>query len=104
MHGPRRAGSVRPTGCSRTCAPRPAAPWRTEPPKPSRPSSQNVRTLLQSVVRMRDRAVVGYEALSRGPQGSALEQSDRLFAAAAAGACGRTVDMELHCLALNLGP
>lgn len=65
-----------------------------------------MRTLLQSVVRMRDRAVVGYEALSRGPQGSALEQSDRLFAAAAAaaGACGRTVDMELHCLALNLGP
>ncbi|GAO24412.1 hypothetical protein HF896_15890 [Alicycliphilus denitrificans] len=61
-----------------------------------------MRTLLQSVVRMRDRAVVGYEALSRGPQGSALEQSDRLFAAA--GACGRTVDMELHCLALNLGP
>lgn len=53
---------------------------------------------------MRDRAVVCYEALSRGPQGSALEQSDRLFAAAAAGACGRTVDMELHCLALNLGP
>jgi EAL domain-containing protein (putative c-di-GMP-specific phosphodiesterase class I) len=61
---------------------------------------QNVRTLLQPIVRMRDRAVVGYEALSRGPQGSVLEQPDRLFAAA--GACGRTVDMELHCAALAL--
>lgn len=61
---------------------------------------QGVRTLLQPIVRMRDRAVVGYEALSRGPQGSVLEQPDRLFAAA--GACGRTLDMELHCAALAL--
>lgn len=80
---------------------------------------QPVRTLLQPIVRMSDRSVVGYEALSRGPQGSALEQPDRLFAAASA--CNRTLDMELHCatlalqrtrgrlppghfLALNLGP
>lgn len=61
---------------------------------------QGVRTLLQPIVRMRDRAVVGYEALSRGPQGSALEPPDRLFAAASA--CGRTLDMELHCAALAL--
>lgn len=59
-----------------------------------------VRTLLQPIVRMSDRAVLGYEALSRGPRGSALERPDLLFDAAHA--AGRTVDMELLCAELAL--
>lgn len=61
---------------------------------------QAMRTLLQPIVHLHDRAIVGYEALSRGPQGSVLEAPDRLFAAASA--CGRTLDMELHSAALAL--
>lgn len=61
---------------------------------------QGMRTLLQPIVRLHDQTVVGYEALSRGPQGSVLESPDRLFAAASA--CGRTLDMELHSAALAL--
>ena len=59
-----------------------------------------MRTLLQPIVRLHDRTIVGYEALSRGPQGSVLEAPDRLFAAASA--CGRTLDMELHSATLAL--
>ncbi|MBA2740366.1 MAG: EAL domain-containing protein [Nocardioidaceae bacterium] len=43
---------------------------------------QSVRTVYQPVVELYTGVVVGYEALSRGPQGSALEQPDQLFAAA----------------------
>ncbi|MBN9426435.1 MAG: EAL domain-containing protein [Burkholderiales bacterium] len=59
-----------------------------------------VRTFLQPLVRMSDRRVIGYEALSRGPQGSPLEQPDMLFNAAALG--GKTVEMELLCARLAL--
>ena len=59
-----------------------------------------VHTLLQPLVRMSDRRVIGYEALSRGPQGSPLEQPGMLFDAAALG--GRTVEMELLCARLAL--
>ncbi len=58
------------------------------------------RTLLQPIVRMRDRAVLGYEALSRGPAGSPLERPDLLFDAAHA--AGRTVEMKLLCAELAL--
>ena len=61
---------------------------------------QGMRTLLQPIVRLHDRAIVGFEALSRGPQSSVLESPDRLFAAASA--CGRTLDMELHSATLAL--
>jgi EAL domain-containing protein (putative c-di-GMP-specific phosphodiesterase class I) len=61
---------------------------------------RRIRTLLQPIVRVGDRAVVGFEALSRGPKGSPLETLDRLFDAAHA--AGRTVDAELLCAELAL--
>lgn len=63
-------------------------------------AERSVRTLLQPIVRMRDRAVVGYEALTRGPRGSPLERPDCLFDAAHANAC--PVEMELLCAELAL--
>lgn len=47
-------------------------------------ANRHIRTLFQPIVSLTDSAVIGYEALSRGPAGSPLEQPDRLFAAAAA--------------------
>lgn len=41
-----------------------------------------VRTVFQPIVELANGAVVGYEALSRGPEGSALERPDVLFDAA----------------------
>jgi EAL domain-containing protein (putative c-di-GMP-specific phosphodiesterase class I) len=60
----------------------------------------SIRTLLQPIVRLSDRMVVGYEALSRGPAGSPLERPDLLFDAAHA--AGRTVEVELLCAELAL--
>jgi EAL domain-containing protein (putative c-di-GMP-specific phosphodiesterase class I) len=59
-----------------------------------------IQTFLQPIVRVSDRAVVGFEALSRGPQGSPVERPDKLFDAAYA--AGRTVDAELLCAELAL--
>jgi EAL domain-containing protein (putative c-di-GMP-specific phosphodiesterase class I) len=63
-------------------------------------ASREIQTYLQPIVRLADRAVVGYEALSRGPQGSALERPDRLFAAAHL--AGRSRELELLCAELAL--
>jgi EAL domain-containing protein (putative c-di-GMP-specific phosphodiesterase class I) len=63
-------------------------------------ADRSIRTMLQPIVRVSDRAVVGFEALSRGPQGSPLERPDKLFDAAYA--AGRTVDAELLCAELAL--
>lgn len=63
-------------------------------------AQRSVRTVLQPIVRMRDRTVVGYEALSRGPQHSPFERPDYLFEAAHA--AGRTVELELLCAELAL--
>lgn len=41
-----------------------------------------VRSVYQPIVHLATGAVVGYEALARGPQGSPLERPDRLFEAA----------------------
>ena len=41
-----------------------------------------LRTLFQPIVELESRSVVAYEALTRGPLGSMLEQPDALFAAA----------------------
>ncbi|HLI60012.1 MAG TPA: EAL domain-containing protein [Solirubrobacteraceae bacterium] len=41
-----------------------------------------IRPIFQPIVSLDDDAVVAYEALARGPRGSALERPDRLFAAA----------------------
>ncbi len=55
-----------------------------------------IRTLLQPIVALRSGRVMGYEALSRGPAGSPLEQPDRLFGAA------REAELELLCARLAL--
>jgi EAL domain-containing protein (putative c-di-GMP-specific phosphodiesterase class I) len=46
-------------------------------------ASGGARAAYQSVVRLPGRRVVGYEALARGPRGSALEMPGALFGAAA---------------------
>jgi diguanylate cyclase (GGDEF)-like protein/PAS domain S-box-containing protein len=45
-------------------------------------ASQAVTALFQPIVEIESAAVVAYEALARGPEGSTLQQPDRLFAAA----------------------
>lgn len=62
--------------------------------------SRCVRTLLQPIVSLRDGRVLGYEALSRGPEGSALEYPDQLFGAARR--VGEELRLELLCADLAL--
>ncbi len=40
---------------------------------------REIQTLVQPILRLEDMAVVGYEALSRGPEGSEFEHPDSLF-------------------------
>jgi EAL domain-containing protein (putative c-di-GMP-specific phosphodiesterase class I) len=54
-----------------------------------------IRTVLQPIVTVAERRVVGVEALSRGPLNSAYERADLLFGAA--GRCGLTEALELAC-------
>jgi diguanylate cyclase (GGDEF)-like protein len=54
-----------------------------------------LRISLQPIVRLADGTVFGYEALSRGPAGSALEAPAALFAAARA--ANLEVDLDLAC-------
>jgi EAL domain-containing protein (putative c-di-GMP-specific phosphodiesterase class I) len=61
---------------------------------------QMLRTVFQPIVRVHDGRVVGVEALSRGPVGSAFESADQLFGAAAR--CGLTHELELTCAAQAL--
>jgi EAL domain-containing protein (putative c-di-GMP-specific phosphodiesterase class I) len=56
-----------------------------------------IRAVFQPIVAFDTGAVVAYEALARGPEGSPLERPDRLFAAAAA--AGRTVELDWACRA-----
>lgn len=44
--------------------------------------AEDVRTLVHPVLDLGDFSVVGYEALSRGPEGGEFERPDKLFAAA----------------------
>jgi EAL domain-containing protein (putative c-di-GMP-specific phosphodiesterase class I) len=53
--------------------------------------------VLQPIVTVAGRRVVGVEALSRGPVNSAYERADHLFGAA--GRCGLTEALELACAA-----
>lgn len=46
---------------------------------------QAIMPVFQPIVSLADGGVIGYEALSRGPQGSTLERPDALFSAAAEG-------------------
>lgn len=41
--------------------------------------AQDVHTLVHPIVRLADCAVIGYEALSRGPEGGEFERPDKLF-------------------------
>jgi diguanylate cyclase (GGDEF)-like protein/PAS domain S-box-containing protein len=54
-----------------------------------------VSAVFQPVVDLASRRTLAYEALARGPEGSALHRPDRLFAAA--GAAGRTVELDWAC-------
>lgn len=45
--------------------------------------NKEIQAVLQPIVDLSDGSVMGYEALARGPAGSALQMPDRLFAAAA---------------------
>lgn len=44
---------------------------------------EQVRTFFQPIISLRDASIIGYEALSRGPSGSRLEQPGMLFGVAA---------------------
>jgi len=44
---------------------------------------EQIRTFFQPIVSLKDASILGYEALSRGPAGSLLEQPNILFKAAA---------------------
>ncbi len=46
-----------------------------------------IRPLFQPIVSLRDAVILGYEALSRGPEGSVLESPDMLFALAEDAQC-----------------
>jgi diguanylate cyclase (GGDEF)-like protein/PAS domain S-box-containing protein len=54
-----------------------------------------ITSVYQPIVELTSGEVVGYEALARGPEGSALHRPDRLFAAAAA--ASRTVELDWAC-------
>ncbi len=54
-----------------------------------------IRSLYQPIVDLDTREVVAYEALARGPVGSALERPDLLFEAARA--CGLLAELEWAC-------
>jgi len=54
-----------------------------------------VRSVFQPIVDLETEAVLGFEALARGPEDSALQRPDRLFAAAAAG--DRLAELDRAC-------
>jgi len=60
-------------------------------------AGRRVRSLYQPIVHRASGAVIGYEALARGPAGHALERPDRLFAAARAE--NRLADLDWLCRA-----
>lgn len=60
-----------------------------------------VRTVFQPLVALDDGQVLGYEALSRGPAGSALERPDLLFAAARRARRLRDLDIACRTAALS---
>ncbi len=63
-------------------------------------AGDKLRTFLQPIVSLKDKTLLGYEALVRGPVGSALERPDQLFDFA--DRVGRTLEVELACARLAL--
>ncbi len=59
-------------------------------------SSGTLRTLFQPIIDLDSQAVVGFEALTRGPVGSPLESAPALFGTA--DRCGRTAELDALCL------
>jgi EAL domain-containing protein (putative c-di-GMP-specific phosphodiesterase class I) len=60
----------------------------------------SIRPVYQPIVRLDDGAVVAFEALSRGPRGSAVERPESLFAAARA--VGLLADLDRLCRTVAL--
>jgi EAL domain-containing protein (putative c-di-GMP-specific phosphodiesterase class I) len=60
-----------------------------------------IRSVYQPIVRLSDRRVIGYEALARGPSGTALEFPDVLFATARREGLETTLDWECWRAALR---
>ncbi len=61
---------------------------------------EEIRTLFQPVIDLRSHAVLGYEALARGPGGGPLEMPRALFLAS--DRLGRTLDLDRTCRAAAL--
>jgi len=61
---------------------------------------RNIRTLFQPIFHAPTGNLVGYEALSRGPQGTMLESPDNLFAAA--NQCNMLWEVEFLCRAIAI--
>jgi diguanylate cyclase (GGDEF)-like protein/PAS domain S-box-containing protein len=64
-------------------------------------SGDLLQARFQPIVDLVDGHAVGYEALARGPEGSALHRPDRLFATAAA--AGRVIELDWACRARAVG-
>jgi EAL domain-containing protein (putative c-di-GMP-specific phosphodiesterase class I) len=64
-------------------------------------ASGGARAVYQPVVRLPERRVVAYEALARGPVGSALESPAAMFAAA--GAEGLVAELDWACRMAAMG-
>lgn len=57
--------------------------------------NEEIRTVFQPIISLRDGSILGYEALSRGPVNSPLQNPDALFGVATG--CGKLWDLELLC-------
>jgi len=63
--------------------------------------AEGVRTVFQPIVDLRTTETIGFEALSRGPVQSALEQPEMLFAAARRSSRLAELDWECRCAAFR---
>ncbi len=76
---------------------------KTEPDTPVQLYSQlesilkneNVKPVFQPIISLRDGSILGYEALSRGPAGTPLQNPDTMFSVARE--CGKLWELELLC-------
>lgn len=61
---------------------------------------RDVRSVFQPIISLRDGSILGYEALSRGPKDSKLENPEHMFTVA--GQCGMIWDLESICRGKSL--